>query len=673
MVQNMSANPHEPGLRHLSHGTGGLSRPGLAVPGAYGGYWLVERLGTGGMAEVYRAQDPTAADPQRSFVVKRLKTEYRNHESALRLFVEEAKLAASIRHENIVPVYDLIQTSEGEIFITMEHVDGLDLRWLLNMVRRRGRQLPVWFALFICSEVLEALHYISELADPIYGDRNVVHCDVTPENVFIASTGAIKLGDFGVAVEDARPEDHHPGQLRGKLPYCSPEQAQGERLDARSDVYSCAALLWECLTGRPMVNGRDRDSALRAVLSPERARPSTLNPQVSPQLDEVVLAALSPDKARRTPSARVFRDRLRSLLVTMHEPVTRADVVAAMAKVLAPRAGHGTTPRPQLEILDTNPPPEPTEVQDGLLPSEDLDFATWIHFDGQAFGPMDLHAALDSLQDRAAMGLERFGLSVSGRDPMPAADFMLLCGIDMESGLDTSAVLPRVSVEVLSLASLFTQHTHARSSGALVVCRDTEEGPELRQIRISNGRLVDVWSPLATFRTWAHLTEADHAYSGPISGVIHRCLADGKPIFERLDPHLQGSLQVARLHELHRQLQEMFAWSDAETYFVPLEIPSASGAPSLARLVPEILVKALDKTELHKRLERHLAYQVAGGDDLAAHMDAFVIPLHRQQLVTTILQAATLAEGLMLLPEEDRFLGGATIYALHAVGLLRYV
>ncbi len=646
----------------------------MAVPGAYGAYWLVERLGTGGMAEVYRAQNPSAADPDKSFVVKRLKAEYRNHESALRLFVEEAKLAASIRHENIVPVYDLIQLADGEIFITMEHVDGPDLRWLLNMVRRRGRQLPIWFAVFICAEVLEALHFISQLTDPIYGDRNVVHCDVTPENVFIASTGGVKLGDFGVAVEDARPEDHHPGQLRGKLPYCSPEQAKGEALDARSDVYSCAALLWECLTGRPLVDGRDRESALRAVLSSQRARPSTLNPDVPPQLDEIVVAALSPDKARRTPSAKVFRDRLLGLLDTLHGPVSREQVVAGMAAVLAPRADHHRrTPKPQLEILSADPVVDLVKVQDSLLPSEDVIFATWIHFDGQAFGPMDLHVALTSMRDRATMGLDRFGLSVSGRDPMPAADFMLLCGIDMHSDLDGVAMLPPVSIEVLSLASLFAQHTRARSSGALVVCRETEDGSEIRQIRISNGRLVDVWSPAATFNTWARLTESDQPNCGPICGVIHRCLADGKPIFERLDPQLQGSLQEARLHELHCQLREMFGWSRAETYFVPFEIPSASGAPTLARLVPEILVQTLDKAHLHRLLAPHLAYQVVGGSNLVEGMHAYVLPPYQQRLVMTIVAAVTLAEGLVLLPDEDRFLGGATIHALHAVGLLRYV
>ncbi len=636
----------------------------------------MERLGAGGMAEVYRAQPERGAGaPDQSFVVKRLKPFYVNNHSAVRMFAEEAKLAASIRHANIVPVYDLVQLADGETFITMEHVDGPDLRWLLNMVRRRRRRLPIWFSIFLCTEVLQALQYLNELQDPVHGDRNVVHCDVTPENVFISSSGTVKLGDFGVAVEDARPEDHHLGQLRGKLPYCSPEQAQGQRLDARSDVYSAATVLWECLAGRPLVHEKSREHAFREVLSARRDPPSSRNSEVSALLDDVVLAALHPDRSQRTPSARIFRDRLLNVLHAMHPKVHREHVVAAMTAVLAPPPRGHSRPSPVDDpaerLLAASVAPASSSDSAATLPSEDLPFATWLHNPGHTTGPLSMNAALSALERTSANELDGWGLSVSGRDPLPLQELLLLLGINMQSPGQDVAKVSNVPLARLALPSLFAQHTHARSTGVLVV--RGSPGEHDRHIRIAEGCLVDVWSVCSTFRTWSVLTDEGHQHAEDFAAAMHRCIATGRPVVERLSPELQVMLQEVRLLEVHRQLEEMFAWSQGETYFLATDVAPVAGAPRLARLVPEIILHALDPAQLMAVLEPYLTHRVIASQDLAPEMDEGGLMVEERRLVQTVLQADTLAEGLVSVHEDERFIAGCSIYALHAVGLLRFV
>lgn len=676
MVTEQATNSHVPRPRTLSSTRGRAD--GLPVPGAYGRFWLVERLGSGGMAEVYRAHE---GEGGRSIVVKRLKPKYLTSESAMRLFVEEARLAASIHHPNIVRVFGLERLEGGDVFMTMEHVDGSDLRWLLNMARRRGRRLPMWLSLHIVSEVLGALDYLSELEDSTETKRNVVHCDVTPENIFISSDGHVKLGDFGVAVEDARPQDFHLGQLRGKLPYCSPEQARGERLDARSDVYSAAAVLWECLTGRPLVSIRDQEAARAAILSPQRPRPSTVNRGVPGPLDDLVLAALAPERARRTPGARVLRGRLRRLLEEMHGPVSREDVVEGMTAALAPGRRPSAPEMPAVvqdddavEQLLLAPAPEVQRpVSPAELPEPDVAYATFIHFEGRSFGPMALSDALARLEARAHLDLERWGVSIDERALIEAHDVLRVLGTDMGAASAAGSAAFEVSLSVQPLASLFGQVAHTRSSGIFVLTHDGPEGLDERHVRLAEGRLLDIWGARSTIRMWSALTRPHFALGDAFAGAVHRALAAGRSVHEGLHAELQDELQQARLLEVQRQLEELFSWEDGVARFVPVELPSSERAPALDRLVPELVLQTHDEARLVGRLQPHLTSRVTGAPGLDEQMQSLGLLEAELQAVRRVLEASTLAEGLMSVADEARAVGLATIYSLHAIGLLRFV
>ncbi|MCA9554368.1 MAG: serine/threonine protein kinase [Myxococcales bacterium] len=655
----------------------------LDVPGQYGGYLLQERLGQGGMAEVYRARD-LSRGRERPVVIKRLRPELRGTSTAVRLFVEEARLAASMQHPNIVQVYELLQMPDGDLFITMEHVDGLDLRWLLNMARRRRRRMPVWLAVHFTTEILAALAFLNELEDDNRARRNLVHCDVTPENIFISSSGEVKLGDFGVAVEDARPEDHHLGQLRGKLAYCSPEQAVGDRLDGRSDVYAAAAVLWEALAGRPLVPTRDPRQARAQIAKGHRPPPSAFNPDVPSALEDVVLAALSPERARRTPSARVFRDRLLRVQASLVGTVRAEDVVRGMTALLAPPA-RGTTPTEALgtaratrtddldEHILIGPPEVVVADTPAILPQEELEFPTWLHGPERVSGPWPLHEVLLRLEGWGARGAMDWGVSVTGRDPIPATRFfqVISSGFDMGAA-EVAQPLLQTTIEEVGMATIFGQLGRTQMSGILTVTRGAAGGVDRRQIHVAQGRLADARSPMSDVRVWTVSTRPDREGAGVFAAALHRAIAEGRSVLELLRPDRQAELQQTHSFEVRRQVEEVFEWTSGRIRFVPCPMVHGVGAPRLVDLVPALVLQTHDEARLLAALAPFLRRQVVPTPDLEDSLPALDLLEAERDALLTLLAAPSLAEGLAALPQDSVGLAEALIYALHGVALVRF-
>src|SRR5262245_27747813 len=182
------------------------------------------------MAEVFRARLPGIAGFEKIVVIKRLHPHFAADQGMVQMFVDEAKLAANVQHKNVVQVYELDRLENGQLFIVMEYINGVDLKKLLRHAERVGVRIPPWFSIFVLTEVLDALNHAYELVDDRGQRRNIVHRDVSPENIFISTNGDVKLGDFGVARDDTRP-DPYAGEAKGKLGYMAPEQLAGERLD----------------------------------------------------------------------------------------------------------------------------------------------------------------------------------------------------------------------------------------------------------------------------------------------------------------------------------------------------------------------------------------------------------------------------------------------------------
>ncbi len=208
----------------------------------FGRYRLIERIGAGGMAIVYRAIADGPEGFARSFVIKRLLPELSRDPNFARMIVSEARLSALLQHPNIVQVFELGQVGD-ESYIAMEYVDGIDLVMLIKACLKKQAPLPVAAACYIVSEVATALAYAHELCDDGGQSLGIVHRDVTPSNIMVTMTGGVKLLDFGIAkaASAVQEERTRTGSLKGKISYLSPEQAEGYKVDRRSDIFASSA------------------------------------------------------------------------------------------------------------------------------------------------------------------------------------------------------------------------------------------------------------------------------------------------------------------------------------------------------------------------------------------------------------------------------------------------
>ncbi|HNZ20549.1 MAG TPA: serine/threonine-protein kinase [Polyangiaceae bacterium] len=223
----------------------------LAAPRTFGRYQLFDRIGAGGMAEIYLARATTELGGARLTVVKQIRPELSGNEKFAEMLTVEAKLAARLNHANIVQVFDLGR-HENVLFIAMEYVEGFDLNELLRRCARAHIPLPVDFALLIIMEALRGLSYAHRLVDDRGEAIGLVHRDVSPSNVLISFEGEVKLCDFGIARANDMADLLSDDVIKGKAGYMSPEQAFGEPLDARADLFAAGIVLWELLAGRKL-------------------------------------------------------------------------------------------------------------------------------------------------------------------------------------------------------------------------------------------------------------------------------------------------------------------------------------------------------------------------------------------------------------------------------------
>jgi serine/threonine-protein kinase len=255
------------------------------------------------MASVHAAIRFGAAGFERLVVVKRLHPHLAADEEVQVRFREEGKTAASIRHPSVVPTLDVLDLG-GELLLVQDYVEGVTLADCLKAVRREGARLPPALAVRIAIDLLAALHAAHEATD-LDGQRlELVHRDVSPQNALVDVHGITRLVDFGIS----RSATHQTAglKLHGKIPYMSPEQANGAPLDRRSDVFSMGIVLHEALTGERLFRGSDTDQLIVAVLACEVAAPSTVASGLPPELDAVLLRALSRDRDKRYSTAAEF-------------------------------------------------------------------------------------------------------------------------------------------------------------------------------------------------------------------------------------------------------------------------------------------------------------------------------------------------------------------------------
>ena len=275
----------------------------------FGRYELLGRISVGGMAEVFRGRVSGAAGFEKIVAIKRILPQLSDDEEFIGMFIDEAKLSANLNHSNIGQVFEFGRIDD-RYFIAMEFIHGKDLRAIQAHFRSRSEVMPIPMAIRIVLEVCNALEYAHSKRDSNGQLLNIVHRDVSPQNVLISYEGAVKLIDFGIAKALSRSNKTATGNLKGKFDYMSPEQVEGELVDHRSDLFALGTLLWELVAGRPLFRGDNELATLERVRKAEVELPSAANPSVPKALEQIILRALARDRDQRFQRAEELHEEL---------------------------------------------------------------------------------------------------------------------------------------------------------------------------------------------------------------------------------------------------------------------------------------------------------------------------------------------------------------------------
>jgi serine/threonine protein kinase len=274
----------------------------LAAGTRLGRYELIRRLAVGGMAELYLARATGIAGFEKLVALKRILPQYAESADFVSMFLDEARLAATIQHPNVAQVYDIGQSDDG-LYFTMEYIHGEDVRGILAASARRQGGLPLEHAIALATGAAAGLHAAHELTASDGTPLGLVHRDVSPSNVLVSYTGGVKIIDFGIAKAARRQTETRVGTLKGKVSYMSPEQCMGGSIDCRSDVFALGILLWEMTVGRRLFDAESEYMLLRQIVDEDAPRPSSVKRGYPSALETIVMGALRRNRDERYGSA----------------------------------------------------------------------------------------------------------------------------------------------------------------------------------------------------------------------------------------------------------------------------------------------------------------------------------------------------------------------------------
>ncbi len=313
-------------------------------PQQFGKYTLFEKLAVGGMALIYRARIQGVKGFQKDLVIKQILPQYSGMSDFIEMFIDEAKIAVSLNHANVVPVYELGEI-DGQLYIAMEYVAGHDLMRVLEVCEEKKVVFDPRLAAYVLIHVCRGLEYAhNKKDDETRAPLHIVHRDISPNNVILSHDGEVKIIDFGIAKATIKVSVTKFGTLKGKMIYMSPEQAAEQKLDHRSDVFSAGILLYEMVTGKKPYGGDDlskmQEQVKKAIFPP----PLEANPSLPKAMSDIVLRAMARDPADRFQTAFDFERALTDYLFSTHQNVYARDLSQFLTDLFA---GATSTPDPE--------------------------------------------------------------------------------------------------------------------------------------------------------------------------------------------------------------------------------------------------------------------------------------------------------------------------------------
>ncbi|XXF76552.1 protein kinase [Myxococcaceae bacterium GXIMD 01537] len=303
-------------------------------PIPFGKYLLLDRINIGGMAEVWRGKSFGAGGFERLVAIKRILPNIAEDDEFISMFIDEAKISVQLTHANVAQIYELGQI-QSSYFIAMEYIPGKDMRAIFDRCRKKGEPAPIPLVAYCVAKMCEGLDYAHRKKDGMGRDMNIVHRDISPQNVLISYEGEVKVIDFGIAKAAGKATKTQAGILKGKFGYMSPEQIRGLPLDRRSDVFAIGVCLYEMLTGERLFVGDSDFSVLEKVRKAEVPPPSTYNRRIPDSLEKIVLKSLAKDVDERYQYANELGDDLQRFLITSDSIFSRKDLMQYMKSTFA--------------------------------------------------------------------------------------------------------------------------------------------------------------------------------------------------------------------------------------------------------------------------------------------------------------------------------------------------
>jgi serine/threonine-protein kinase len=296
-------------------------------------YELIAELASGGMASVYLARLVGMGGFERFFAIKRLHPHLGSEEGFVSMFLDEARIVAGIRHQHVVPVLE-VGASEHGYYLVMEYIEGETLGAFLSQGVDGGNPMPPGAAVRIALDSLAGLHAAHEHVDPDGHPIGLVHRDVSPQNILVDTNGVARIADFGVAHATSRLSTTRAGQLKGKVAYMAPEQARGEGVSPRSDVFAAGIVLWECLTSRRLFLAENEAVTLNRLIFEPIPRLREVNPSMPEAVDRVLARSLERDPAKRYASAADMADELQAAARASRMLASASDVKTYVRSVI---------------------------------------------------------------------------------------------------------------------------------------------------------------------------------------------------------------------------------------------------------------------------------------------------------------------------------------------------
>ena len=298
-------------------------------------YVLLDRLATGGMAEVYLARAQGAGGIGKFFAVKRILPQYVENPEFITMFEEEAKIAMNLSHSNIVSVHEFHE-ARGQFYLVMDFVEGRNLRQIINKMKKSAAQFSIDQILYVIKEVAAGLDHAHHIVDKTKGKPlNVIHRDISPQNIMVSFEGEVKIVDFGIAKAESQVESTRAGTLKGKFGYMSPEQADGQPIDLRTDIFSLGIVLWELLANDRLFTANNELNILRKIKDCQIPSLRKLNPNIHTELERIVQRALARDRNLRYQTAAALHRDLNRFLNRQYPDFSPQDFAVSIKSIFA--------------------------------------------------------------------------------------------------------------------------------------------------------------------------------------------------------------------------------------------------------------------------------------------------------------------------------------------------